>query len=180
MNAVPQGDCAPVSALTALANANGLFRIVVRKKDLIITSGVNVNPTDMEHGLRQVEDVEGALEEVKREHLEGHTLPRVIAIVHAPLPRNPLGKVLRRVLRDQQNTEAGVWRLSSQNRQRQLWFRAMDSPKQAWLHMSRPTPARPLWKWLGQRSLDFCKAADFAADHYRTSNQMSGEYETPA
>jgi acyl-CoA synthetase (AMP-forming)/AMP-acid ligase II len=107
MNAVPQGDCAPVSALTALANANGFFRIVVRKKDLIITSGVNVNPTDVEHGLRHVEDVEDVWAVVTREHLEGHTRPRVIAIVPGPLPRNPRGKVLRRVLRDQQNTEAG-------------------------------------------------------------------------
>ncbi len=113
-------------------DADGFFKIVDRKKDLIITSGVNVYPTDVEHVLRQFEDVEDiavlgvpdlvrgelvkafvvpkagckfrrrAFEEFAREHLEVHKRPRIVAVVPGPLPRNPLGKVLRRILRDQQ------------------------------------------------------------------------------
>ena len=95
-----------------------------RKKDLIITSGVNVYPTDVEHVLRQYEGVEDvavlgvpdadrgelvkavvvpkdgrrfsrrAFDEFARQHLEVHKRPRVVEMVRGPLPRNPLGKVL--------------------------------------------------------------------------------------
>jgi long-chain acyl-CoA synthetase len=115
----------------ATCDADGFFRIVDRKKDLIITSGVNVYPTDVEHVLRQYEGVEDvailgvpdrdrgelvkavvvpkdgrrfsrrAFDEFARQHLEVHKRPRVVEVVRGPLPRNPLGKVLRRVLRDQ-------------------------------------------------------------------------------
>lgn len=117
----------------ATRDADGFFKIVDRKKDLIITSGVNVYPTDVEHVLRQFEEVEDvavlgvpdpirgelvkavvvpkagitfhrrAFEEFARQHLEVHRRPRVIAVVPGPLPRNALGKVLRRLLRDQQS-----------------------------------------------------------------------------
>ena len=115
----------------AMCDADGFFRIVDRKKDLIITSGVNVYPTDVEHVLRtyaEIEDVailgvpdgdrgelvkavvvpkdghrfsRRAFDEFARQHLEVHKRPRVVEVVRGPLPRNPLGKVLRRVLRDQ-------------------------------------------------------------------------------
>jgi long-chain acyl-CoA synthetase len=115
----------------ATCDADGFFRIVDRKKDLIITSGVNVYPTDVEHVLRQYADIEDvavlgvpdgdrgelvkvvvvpkdgrkfsrrAFDEFAREHLEVHKRPRVVEVVRGPLPRNPLGKVLRRVLRNQ-------------------------------------------------------------------------------
>jgi long-chain acyl-CoA synthetase len=115
----------------AACDADGFFRIVDRKKDLIITSGVNVYPTDVEHVLRTYEGVEDvavlgvpdgdkgelvkavvvpkdgrqfsrrAFDEFARQHLEVHKRPRVVEVVRGPLPRNPLGKVLRRVLRDQ-------------------------------------------------------------------------------
>jgi long-chain acyl-CoA synthetase len=121
----------------ATRDADGFFKIVDRKKDLIITSGVNVYPTDVEYVLRQFEDVEDvavlgvpdvvrgelvkavvvpkpgckfrrrAFEEFARQHLEVHKRPRVISIVPGPLPRNPLGKVLRRLLRDQHTTTVG-------------------------------------------------------------------------
>jgi long-chain acyl-CoA synthetase len=110
-------------------DADGFFRIVDRKKDIIITSGVNVYPTDVEHVLRTFEGVEDvavlgvpdgdrgelvkavvvpkngrrfsrrAFDEFARRHLEVHKRPRVVEVVRGPLPRNALGKVLRRVLR---------------------------------------------------------------------------------
>ena len=118
----------------ATRDADGFFKIVDRKKDLIITSGCNVYPTDVEHVLRQFAEVEDvavlgvpdaergelvkavvvpkdkkhfsrrAFDEFARQHLEVHKRPRVVDVVDGPLPRNPLGKILRRVLRDQART----------------------------------------------------------------------------
>lgn len=115
----------------AACDADGFFRIVDRKKDLIITNGVNVYPTDVEHVLSQCEGVgdiavlgvpdadrgervkavvvvkpgtrfdRRAFDEYARQHLEVHKRPRVVEVVPGPLPRNPLGKLLRRVLREQ-------------------------------------------------------------------------------
>jgi long-chain acyl-CoA synthetase len=115
----------------ATCDADGFFRIVDRKKDLIITSGVNVYPTDVESVLRTYEEVEDvvvlgipdgdrgelvkavvvpkagrkfskrAFDEFARQHLEVHKRPRIVEVVRGPLPRNALGKVLRRTLRDQ-------------------------------------------------------------------------------
>lgn len=114
----------------ATRDADGFFRIVDRKKDLIITSGVNVYPGDVETVLRRFEQVEDiavfgvpdpdrgelvaavvvprpgitfnrrAFDAFAREHLEVHKRPRRVEISHAPLPRNALGKVLRRLLRE--------------------------------------------------------------------------------
>ncbi len=121
------GTCSP----------DGFFRIVDRKKDLIITNGVNVYPTDVEHVLRAFEGIEDvavlgipdadrgelvkaivvpkpdkpfnrrAFDEFAREHLEVHKRPRVVEVVPGPLPRNPLGKLLRRLLRDQHANRDG-------------------------------------------------------------------------
>ncbi|MBY0513553.1 MAG: long-chain fatty acid--CoA ligase [Gemmataceae bacterium] len=115
----------------AVMDADGFFKIVDRKKDLIITSGVNVYPTDVEHVLRAFDGLDDvavlgvpdpqrgevvkavvvmedgvkfhrrAFDDFARHHLEVHRRPRLVEVVRGPLPRNPLGKVLRRVLREQ-------------------------------------------------------------------------------
>lgn len=108
----------------------GFFKIVDRKKDLIITSGFNVYPGDVEEVLRTypgVKDVavvgvpdegkgeivkavivmqsgktlnEHDLESFSRKHLAAHKRPRIIEQHSGDLPRNFLGKVLRRELRE--------------------------------------------------------------------------------
>ncbi|MBN9517738.1 AMP-binding protein, partial [bacterium] len=115
----------------AACSADGFFRIVDRKKDVIITNGVNVYPTDVERVLCQCEGVgeiavlgvpdadrgelvkavvvpkagthftRRAFDQFARQHLEAHKRPREVAVVPGPLPRSPVGKLLRRVLREQ-------------------------------------------------------------------------------
>jgi long-chain acyl-CoA synthetase len=114
----------------ATEDEDGFFRIVDRKKDLIITSGFNVYPSEVEPVLRGFpgvadvavigvpnrergeivkavialkpgEDVE--LRELWTycdKHLAKHKRPRVIEITGGELPRNFLGKVFRRKLRE--------------------------------------------------------------------------------
>lgn len=116
---------------------DGFFRIVDRKKDLIITSGFNVYPSDVEHALRDfpgVADVavigvpcdergekvaamiamktghtldRRAFDAYCRERLARHKQPRVVEVVEGDLPRNFLGKVLRRKLRDADAAKSG-------------------------------------------------------------------------
>ena len=119
---------------------DGFFRIVDRKKDLIITSGFNVYPADVEPVLRAYPDenlrdvvvigepdehageLVKAVVSVKSEsefnvskfrayfsvHLAKHKRPKLIEVIEGDLPRNFLGKVLRRKLRavgvDESNT----------------------------------------------------------------------------
>lgn len=114
----------------ATEDADGFFRIVDRKKDLIITSGFNVYPTDVEQVLRGYPEIADVAvigvpcpqrgEVVKAvivpkpgnafnrrafhaycdEHLAKHKRPRLIEIADGDLPRNFLGKVFRRKLRE--------------------------------------------------------------------------------
>jgi len=109
---------------------DGFYVIADRRKELIISGGFNIYPTEVEAAVRsmpQVEDVavvglpaeagnesvvaailpkEGqtvTLEQVREwaaKNLSNYALPRQIAIL-TEMPRSQIGKVLRRVVRDE-------------------------------------------------------------------------------
>ncbi|WP_115727237.1 AMP-binding protein [Actinomyces culturomici] len=110
---------------------DGFIRMADRKKELILSGGFNVYPSQVEaaiRGLPGVKDVavvglpsgdateevaaalvleEGAgaidLEQVRlwaERNVAHYALPRIVAVL-ADLPRNPLGKVMRRKVREQ-------------------------------------------------------------------------------
>ncbi|MEZ6134660.1 MAG: long-chain fatty acid--CoA ligase [Pirellulaceae bacterium] len=113
----------------ATRDANGFYRIVDRKKDLIVTSGFNVYPADVEEALRNCPDIadvavvgvpdaergelvkafvvlkknvvwsQTRLEKFCKDKLAAHRRPRLWEVVD-DLPRNFLGKVIRRHLRE--------------------------------------------------------------------------------
>ena len=110
---------------------DGYFRVVDRKKDIIIVKGFNVSPTEIEKVIclyPKVEDAavigipdeyrgekikafvvikagetldEAQLLEYLREKLASFKLPRTIEFVDA-LPKNVMGKLLRRLLLEQE------------------------------------------------------------------------------
>ncbi len=122
----------------ATVNSAGFYRIVDRKKDLIITSGFNVYPVDVEETLRNCECVADVavvgvpdaergeivkafvvlrpghqwqpamLTKFCKEHLAAHRRPRLWEHVQHDLPRNFLGKVIRRQLRDQNESHKEI------------------------------------------------------------------------
>lgn len=112
----------------AVQDADGFFRIVDRKKDVVISGGLNVYPTEVEAVLLQHPDIaecaifgrphrlfgeqvaaaivpkpgrqisEAGLRAFCEEHLARYKVPRTIEI-HEQLPKNFLGKVRRAALR---------------------------------------------------------------------------------
>ncbi|MCX4390283.1 long-chain-fatty-acid--CoA ligase [Micromonospora peucetia] len=112
-----------------VTDADGFVSVVDRIKELIITGGFNVYPSEVEDALRQVPGVHDAAavglpgehggEEVVaavvlddgsdldepsiraacRRHLTGYKVPRRVVVVE-DLPRSQIGKVLRREVRD--------------------------------------------------------------------------------
>ncbi|GIU91059.1 MAG: hypothetical protein KatS3mg010_2158 [Acidimicrobiia bacterium] len=106
----------------------GVVRVVDRKKDLVITGGVNVSPTEVEAVLAQhpavddvcvvglpddewgervvayvVADAPPCVEDLRafaRDRLSAPKLPREVRVV-TEIPRSPSGKPLRRLLRGQ-------------------------------------------------------------------------------
>ena len=117
---------------------DGFFQIVDRKKDLIITSGFNVYPNEVEHILRGCEGVadvaivgepdtrrgqivkaivvpkSGQTFNMERfqsyaaKHLSKHKVPRLVELSQGDLPRNFLGKVQRRRLRTELTATEGI------------------------------------------------------------------------
>ena len=109
-------------------DARGFFRIVDRKKDMILVSGFNVYPNEVEEVVASLEGVlecaavgvpdEKSGEAVKlvivkkhpalteeqvrehcRTHMTGYKQPRLVEF-RSDLPKTPVGKILRRELRD--------------------------------------------------------------------------------
>jgi len=114
----------------ARMDANGFFYVVDRKKDMILVSGFNVYPNEVEDviammpGVLEVAaigmDDEHSGEVVKvvvvkkdpsltaeqvsafaRENLTGYKRPKVVEF-RSELPKSNVGKILRRELRDEQ------------------------------------------------------------------------------
>ncbi len=106
----------------------GFFKIIDRKKDMILVSGFNVYPNEIEdvvselHGVlecacvgmpddktseavklvivkRNAELTEAQVRDYCKANLAGYKLPKVIEF-RADLPKTPVGKILRRELRD--------------------------------------------------------------------------------
>jgi len=107
---------------------HGYFKIVDRKKDMILVSGFNVFPTELEDVVSQMEGImecacvgvpdaktgeavklvivrknpEVSEEQVRaycRENLTGYKQPKVVEF-RTELPKTPVGKILRRELRN--------------------------------------------------------------------------------
>lgn len=110
----------------AICDEQGLLRLVGRKKEMILVSGFNVYPSEIETVLQQHSQIEEAVaigtvsessgEAIKvfvvrkderlterevidycRKHLTGYKVPKLIEF-RDTLPKNPLGKVLRHAL----------------------------------------------------------------------------------
>ncbi len=120
----------------AVMDERGYFRIVDRKKDMIDVSGFNVFPNEVEDCLAKHPDiVEAAVigvpnreggETVRayvhsrnpnlsaedviafaRQHLTNYKVPKEV-IFRGELPKTPVGKILRKELRQEAEAEAGI------------------------------------------------------------------------
>lgn len=121
----------------AVMDAAGWFTVVDRKKELIIAGGFNVYPSEVEEVLRSLEGVADAVVVGVPDKYRGETVKAVVVttagstldeddvIAHCAgsltaykvpklvefrdsLPRNAVGKVLRRVLVEQERTRAAA------------------------------------------------------------------------
>ena len=120
----------------AVKHSDGYYSIVGRKKDLIITSGYNVYPCEVETAIKACESVEDVAvigvadarrgevvkavvvlkdgadwdEEALHAHccstLSKHKRPRIFEQCQGELPKNFLGKVVRRELRDASTSQS--------------------------------------------------------------------------
>ena len=117
-------------------DAQGFFRIVDRKKDMVLVSGFNVYPNEVEDVVAMLAGVlecavvgvpdektgeavklvivrkdpaltEAQVKEFCRANLTGYKQPRVIEF-RADLPKTPVGKILRRELRDAKKSPIAV------------------------------------------------------------------------
>ena len=117
-------------------DAQGFFKIVDRKKDMVLVSGFNVYPNEVEDVVATLAGVlecavvgvpdektgeavklvivrkdptltEAQVKEFCRANLTGYKQPRVIEF-RTDLPKTPVGKILRRELRDAKKSAATV------------------------------------------------------------------------
>ena len=113
-----------------IIDSNGFYKIIDRKKDMVLVSGFNVYPNEIEDVVSRLEGVlecacvgvpdEKSGEAVKlvivkknpalteaevraycKENLTGYKQPKVVEF-RTDLPKSPVGKILRRELRDKQ------------------------------------------------------------------------------
>lgn len=111
-----------------IQDENGFFKIVDRKKDMILVSGFNVYPNEIEDVVGKLDGVlecacvgvadeksgeavklvivrknpdltEAQVREYCKANLTGYKQPKVV-VFRADLPKTPVGKILRRELRD--------------------------------------------------------------------------------
>ena len=111
-----------------VVDARGYFKIVDRKKDMILVSGFNVYPNEVEEVLTQMDGIlecaavgvpdtkageavklvivrsnpavtEAQVRAYCEAHLTGYKRPRIVEF-RTDLPKSPVGKILRRELRD--------------------------------------------------------------------------------
>jgi long-chain acyl-CoA synthetase len=111
-----------------VVDSNGFFKIIDRKKDMILVSGFNVYPNEIEDVVSQLSGVlecacvgvqddktseavklvivkrhpdltEAQVRDYCKANLAGYKLPKVIEF-RTDLPKTPVGKILRRELRD--------------------------------------------------------------------------------
>jgi long-chain acyl-CoA synthetase len=120
-----------------MMDERGYVHITDRKKDLVIVSGFNVYPNEiedvvamhpgvLENAVIGVPDersgeavklivlrkdpalTEKALIEHCRKYLTGYKVPKYVEFRTEPLPKTPIGKVLRRLLRDEELARRGA------------------------------------------------------------------------
>jgi long-chain acyl-CoA synthetase len=123
-------------------DANGYVKIVDRKKDMILVSGFKVFPNEVEDVVAMHPDVlevaaipladeksghvvklvvvprnaqltEQALIEHCKKNLTGYKVPRAVVFRNEPLPKTNVGKILRRVIIEQEEAAAKGERVSA-------------------------------------------------------------------